>query len=138
MEVLIQKVLTDVLLALITLAGAYAVLYINKLKIKADAEIEKIADEKQRKLIQDSFERINDLVIKTVGSIENTVAKDLRQMVADGKVDKAELEKYGKQAAEEIYSQLSDDTKALAEVQINDLYKYIMDAIENQVGLIKK
>jgi vacuolar-type H+-ATPase subunit H len=137
MEALIQKVLTDILLALITLGGAYAVLYINKLKAKADVEIAKIQDEKQRKLISDAFARCNDLVVKVVGFTEQTVAKELREMVKDGKINKEELMACGKNAVDEIYSQLSDETKALLELEVNDVYGYIMNAVETEVLKIK-
>jgi hypothetical protein len=138
MEDLVQKVLIDILMALIGLASAYAVYYINKATAKVKAETENIADEKQRKLVQDALWRVEDLAIKTVESIEQTVAKETREAVKDGKVDRAELLALGTQAVDEIIGQLSEPTKTAIESEVNDLKTYVTSLVESAVLNLKR
>jgi replicative DNA helicase len=134
----IMKVLTDILYALISLAGVYIVFLINKLIAKVKAEADKIADEKQRALVQTAIDRVNDLATKTVLMIEQTAAGTLRELVKDGKVDRAELLKLGEEAVNSIYEQLSDDTLAVLELEVNDVEKYIIDTVEAAVLRLKE
>lgn len=133
----LQQALVNVIIALIGLAGAYGVFYLNKLTVKVKLQTEQLKDEKQKKLLSDAIDRINDLAQKTVAQIEQTTAKDLRKAVADGKVNKAELEDLGKQAAMEVYSQLSSDAKTILSQEMNDVQDYIMKTIESSLLNLK-
>lgn len=138
MDIQIQNVLVNILIALITLLGAYVVLYLNKLQVKVVTEIGKIKDDKQQKLFTDAINRLNDLVLKTVTQIEQTTAKDLREAIKNGKVDKAELLALGKQAVDEVYLQLTDDSLEVLEQELTDVEDYIRASVEATVFNIKK
>jgi vacuolar-type H+-ATPase subunit H len=133
----IQKILVDIAISLLSLLGVVITYYVTKLVTKIQIETAKIKDEKQRKLVEDAINRVNSLVNSTVAKIEQTVAKDLRQAVADGKVDKAELLALGQQAVDEVYMQLSEDTKKLLADQLTDVDAFIRSLVEAQVLFIK-
>jgi hypothetical protein len=133
----VTQVLINVIIALIGLAGAYLVMYLKKLQAKVELQTVQIADENQKKLVNDALDRITDLAQKTVAQIEQTTAKDLRQAVADGKVDKSELEALGQQAVTEIYSQLSLDAKAVLSTEVNDIQAYILNTVESELLKLK-
>jgi vacuolar-type H+-ATPase subunit H len=130
--------LTNIAIAIITLAGAYAVLYINKGIAKVKAETEKIQDEKQRALVNSAIDRVGDLTKKTVGSLEQVSAKSIREAVKTGIEDREKLLAIGKQAVDEIYGQLSEDTIKLLETEMFDVEKYITDTVESEVLKLKE
>lgn len=137
MEVQVQQVLVNVLTALISLGGAYIVFYVNKLVAKVKVETEKLQDEKQQKLFEDALNRVNDLIQKTVAQIEQTSAKQMREAVKDGKVDKAELEALGTLAVNNVYNQLTTDTKVVLSAELTDVEAYIQSAVEAAVLNLK-
>jgi vacuolar-type H+-ATPase subunit H len=134
----LKEALTNIGIALLSLLSAYLVYYINKLVQKIKVETAKIEDEKQRKLVEDALNRVNDLAYKTVAQIEQTTAKSLRQLVKEGKADKEQLLALGKQAVDEVYAQLSVDTKKVLTDECLDVEKYIRDCVESYVLQIKE
>lgn len=134
----LKEALTNIGIALLSLLSAYLVYYINKLVQKIKVETAKIEDEKQRKLVEDALNRVNDLAYKTVAQIEQTTAKSLRQLVKEGKADKEQLLALGKQAVDEVYAQLSVDTKKALTDECLDVEKYIRDCVESYVLQIKE
>lgn len=102
MEGLIQDFLSNLALAVVTLLASYAIYGIKKLTNKLVAETNKINEEGKRELIQDAIWRLNDVTTKTVKSIEQTVAKEMRQAVKDGIKSKEELVGLSKKALDEI------------------------------------
>jgi adenylate kinase len=135
---LVKSFLVDVGIALLGLASAYAVLYLNKATAKVKEEIGKIQDEKQRALINAAIDRVNDLAFKSVSSVEQSSAKALREAVKAGIEDRQKLLDIGKSAVEDVYNQLSPDAIALLENEVTDVKKYIMNCVESEVLKIKK
>lgn len=137
MEKIIQEFLINLLIALGGLASAYITLYISKAKAKAIAETNKLNDEKQKALINSAIERVNDLVSKGVDSAQQTLVDDLKRQIASGTATKEDLIKIGKNVAENVYNQLSEETVNVLQTEINDVQKYIIDTVESQVLKIK-
>lgn len=134
----LTNTLVTVLTALITLLGAYAVLYINKGLAKVKAETDKIQDEKQRALVNGALERVADLSKKTVGSLEQVSAKAIREGVKAGIEDREKLLAIGKQAVNEVMVQLNSDTVKLLETQLFDVEKYVKDSVEDALLHLKE
>lgn len=137
MNEIIMNVVTEVTIALIGLASAYALVLIKKGINKALAETKKIQDDRQRDLVNTALHTLDALTEKTVTSIEQTTAKEIRVAVKDGKVDRQELLDLSERAYDEITGQLKGDYKKALEETFLDLDKYIMDTIESQVLKVK-
>lgn len=133
----LQQTLIDILIALLSLGGAFLILYINKLSVKIKAETEKIQNEQQRALVGVAIERVNDLCKKTVSKIEQTTAGSLRELVKDGKIDRAELLSLGEVALDEVYAQLSNDALEVLEAEVTDVRSYILSTIESTLLELK-
>ncbi|WP_113673481.1 guanylate kinase [Vallitalea guaymasensis] len=138
MQEMLTQTLTNIGIALVVLLASYATYYIKKATAKAQAEIDKIEDDKQQKLLVNALDSLEDLAYKTVASIEQTTAKNLRELVKDGKADKQELKELSKDAAARIYNQLKPEYCKVLEDNFCNLEKYILDTIETNLPMIKK
>ena len=132
-----NQVLVNLAIAVITLLGGYAVLFIQKAIAKVNAQMIQIKDDAARKLLTNAFDDLNSLVTVTVGAIEQTTASALRQSIKDGVVDKNELLALGKLAFDNIKSKVSAETKCLITENLGNFDEYLTDLIENKVREIK-
>lgn len=80
--------LANIVLAVIALAGAYAVYYIRLAGAQVKAQTKKIEDESARALLEDALDDVERLATKAVGYTEQTVAKALREAVKAGTGDR--------------------------------------------------
>lgn len=137
MNEMIMDILVSVVVALLGLAASYVTLYAKKAKAKAEAEISKIQCEQKQGLLLGALTQIDSLVEKTVGAVEQTTAKALREAVKDGTADREKLVALSQQVYAEVVLQLSDEYEQAVEGGITDVYTYIMNCIENQVLKVK-
>ena len=133
----LTKILTDVSYAVTSLLGAYATLYFAKCKIKVDAEVSKIKDDKTKALVNTALERIGDLVIKGVGAAQQTLVPDLKNAILEGTASKEDLLKIGKDVANNVYGQLNSETILALQSEYNDIKSYIEASVEAQVLKLK-
>lgn len=131
------NVFTGVLVSLITLAGGYLVLYIRKATQRLKAETSKIEDENTRKLINDSIDRLTDIVNTNVVKAQETTIKELQLASADGVIDRDELKKVGLAVKEDVLSQMSDQLLDAVQLQIKDVGAYVEGLIEQQLLVVK-
>lgn len=131
------EVLVNVILAVITLAGSYAVYYIKKATDKLKLETEKIENEEFEKLFHTALQRLSDVTTLTVNKIEQKMAKAIRESVKNGKVDKSELELLSMEAYFEIKSVLEPEYLELIEDTLGDAQTYITNLIEDKLIEIK-
>jgi len=138
MEQILVDSLTKILISLLSLAVSYGLFYISKAKANlANATAQNIKDESQKKLIQDALDRVALIASNVVARTEQVSASAIREAVKDGKIDKTELEQLGKNAVDDVYAQLKDETKDLLENELSDLQKYITDVVEAEVLKLK-
>lgn len=129
--------LSQVLIALLGLAIAYLVNFLNKQAIKVKEQTKNIADEGKRNLVNDAIDRINKLVTVNVSAVEVSLAKAIRESVADGKVDKSELKGLANVVLDQVKGQASDDVLNFANESIGDIEGYILATIEKELAKIK-
>lgn len=129
--------LINLALALMSLLAAYATYGISKITQKAKAQTQQIKDEAQRKLLDDAIDDVEELTMKTVGAIEQTTAKELRQAVKAGTKTKDELIALSKVAAQEITAQIKPEAQELIEENFGSFEDYLMKCIENKVLYLK-
>ena len=77
--------LVNVVLAIIALAGAYGVYYIRLGAAKLKEQTAQIKDEAGRKVLEDALDDVVNLATVSVGAMEQTTAKALRDAVKNGK-----------------------------------------------------
>ena len=133
----IQIYLNQILTVLGSFAVAYLTMYIAKAKAKLAAEVDKIADDKARDLLDAAISRIDNLVLKGVNSAEQTLILDIKKQIAEGTATKQNLLDIGKNVADTVYSQLSKDTVATLNLEMNDLSGYIVSSVEAQILTLK-
>ena len=126
-----------ILLALLGLLSAYIVQLINKVKVRTEVETAKIKDESQRQLINDALNRVQQLANDTVVATEQSIARELRESVKDGKIERSELVALGKQVSTDVYAQLTPQTKELLSQEITDIQSYIENAVEKALFELK-
>lgn len=136
----IQQALNDFLTTILTLglgllAGVIA-LYVEKLKVKIKEETAKIRDEQTRALVDSAIDRLDKLIDDNVQSAQVTLVDQIKKGAVDG-YDIQDLKDVKQVVVENIYAQLTDDSKKLIETEIRDLDLYVSNKIEIVLGQIK-
>ena len=136
----IQQALNDFLTTILTLglgllAGVIA-LYVEKLKVKIKEETAKIRDEQTRALVDSAIDRLDKLIDDNVQSAQVTLVDQIKKGAVDG-YDIQDLKDVKQVVVENIYAQLTDDSKKLIETEIRDLDLYVNNKIEIVLGRIK-
>ena len=99
------ELLVNVALAVLALAGAYAVYYIRLGTSKLKAQTAQIEDASTRKVLDDALEDVANLATLSVGAMEQTTAKALREAVKGGKASREELVALGKQVFDQLQTE---------------------------------
>lgn len=131
------QVLTDITLAAISLLAAYALHYIRVGVDKLRAQTAKLDDDRERKLLDDALGDVEKLAYKTVAATEQTTARQLREAVKDGKIDRTELTKLGRQARMEVTAAISPDAQILITDKLGSFDDYVTKCVEEAVLKLK-
>ena len=123
---------------LLAIASAYATLFVAKATQKAKAEVEKLNDERQRKLIDATLNRVDELLKTNIIALENTVKKDMLELIADGKIEKEELKKLAENVKINVINQLGEGSMAILNETLGDVNGYLEVRIEEKLAEIKK
>ncbi len=129
----VSEAAVTIVLALVGLLAAFATYGIHKLTEKVKAQTAQLKDEDARRLLNNALEDVEELTTVTVASIEQTTAKQLREAVKDGKVDRSELVALSKQAADEIAAAVKPETQKVIEENFGSFRDYISKLIEEKV-----
>ena len=129
--------LVNILLAVITLGGAYALYYLKLGAAKVKAQTAQIEDQQARQLLDDALDDVLNLVSVGVGAMEQTTAKALRQAVKDGKADREELLALGKQVLE-VKAAVAPGTQEVITKHLGNFEDYVMKCIEDAVLKVKQ
>lgn len=127
----------SIALAVISLGGAYAVYYIHAAAQKVKAQTAQIKDQALRQQLDNALDDTEYLAGVTVGAIEQTAARQLREAVKDGKVDKEELQALAAQAFAEIKSSVSPEAQKVISDNLGDFDAYLTNLIERKVLELK-
>lgn len=131
MDEMLMNVLINILLSFLTLGGAYIIYLVNKLIIY-------LKQKTKSEELTNALNQVNKLAETTVKSIEQTVAKEIREAVKDGKVTKDELKKLSNKAFEEIIKSLSPEYLSVLENGMGNIDIYVTNLIEQKVLELKK
>ena len=128
--------LTTVITGGIGVISTTIAVYFNNLKVKIQAETNKIQNEETKKLVNNALDRLNDLVITNVQSAQETLVKTIKEESKDG-YSKEDLLAVKDVVKNNILVQLSQDSKDLLASEISDLDLYVDNKIEVILAEIK-
>ena len=136
-----REVMIDVLtIALVPVLAYFVTLGAKLLRAKIEEMKEKAIKEGNAKLAA-AFELAQNAVSvvaeTTVGKIEQVKARDIREMVKDGSVDRQELCKLADGAYQEIINTLKPEIIETLQLVLSDPSSYIRNEIENKVLEVK-
>ena len=121
----------------LAVASAYGSLLIARATQKIKLEIEKLNDETQKKILDDTLDRVNNLLQTNIIAMENTVKKDMLASIADGKIEKDELKTLADNVKNNVLKQLSEDSLAVLNDSLGDVNGYLEVKIEEILAQIK-
>ena len=141
MEELLQgtvvQLLGIVMGGILAIASAYMTLFVAKATQKAKVETEKLNDERQRKIVNATLDKVDELLRTNIIALENTVKKDMLVLIADGKIEKDELKTLAKNVKENVLNQLGNDSLAVLNDALGDVNGYLEARIEEKLVEIK-
>jgi len=137
-QTMASEVLVNVALGVITLLGAYAVYYIRVGVSMAKAKTAQIENDATRKLLNDALADVENLAVKSVGAMEQTTAKTLRDAVKVGNGDREKLVALGKQVFDEVKAAITPDAQALITKNLGSFDSYLTKCIEDAVRRVKQ
>ncbi|PYG86722.1 hypothetical protein LY28_02748 [Ruminiclostridium sufflavum DSM 19573] len=133
----VSEAAVTIVLSLIGLLAAYATYGIHKVTQKVKTQTVQIKDDTARQLLSSALEDVEELTVVTVAALEQTTAKQLREFVKDGKVDRAELVALSKQAADEITAAVKPEAQKIIEENFGSFRGYVSKLIEEKVLKLK-
>ena len=129
--------LVNVVLAIIALAGAYGVYYIRLGAAKLKEQTAQIKDETGRKVLEDALDDVVNLATVSVGAMEQTTAKALRDAVKNGTASREELLALGKRVFDDVKKAISPEAQQVITDNLGSFDKYLTAVIEDAVLNIK-
>lgn len=121
----------------LAVASAYAGLLVARATQKIKLEIAKLDDETQKKILNDTLDRVDALLQTNIVAMENTVKKDMLVAIADGKIEKSELKTLADNVKNNVLKQLGDDSLAVLNNSLGDVNGYLEVKIEEILAQIK-
>lgn len=133
-----SEVLVNIVLAVITLAGAYAVYYIRLAGAQVKVQMSQIKDESARKVLENALDDVVNLATVSVNATEQTTARALRDAVKLGKADREELLALGKKVFDEVKSAIAPEAQQVITENLGSFDDYLSKCIEDAVLTIKQ
>ena len=121
----------------LAVASAYAGLLIARVTQKIKLEIERLNDETQKRILNDTLDRVDRLLQTNIIAMENTVKKDMLDAIADGKIEKTELKTLADNVKNNVLKQLGNDSLAVLNDSLGDVNGYLEVKIEEILAQIK-
>lgn len=134
----LQTGLVTIGVAALTALCGVAVAYINVLKQKALANIDKIEDEKAKSIASVATEQLSQVVAAVVSSIEQEEKQEILKAIEDGKVTRDELVNLKTVAIQRVKDQLLPDTWQVIQDTYKDANSYIADLVSQYVLQLKQ
>ena len=123
---------------LLAIASAYMTLFVAKATQRAKVETEKLNDERQKAIVDATLDRVDELLKTNIIALENTVKRDMLELIADGKIEKEELKKLAENVKINVINQLGEGSMAILNETLGDVNGYLEVRIEEKLAEIKK
>ena len=125
--------LANIVLAVIALAGAYAVYYIRLAGAQIKAQTRQIEDKTARELLENALDDVVNLATVSVNAMEQTTAQAVR-----GKVDREELLKLGRDVFREVKKAIAPEAQEVITKNLGSFDAYLTKCIEDAVLKVKR
>ena len=122
---------------LLAIASAYMTLFVAKATQRAKVETEKLNDERQKAIVDATLDKVDELLKTNIIALENTVKKDMLELIADGKIEKEELKKLAENVKINVINQLGEGSMAILNETLGDVNGYLEVRIEEKLAEIK-
>lgn len=129
--------LTNVVLAVLALVGAYVLYYINLAAAKVKEQTGQIEDDRARKVLEDAMDDVVHLATVSVNATEQTVAHSLREAVKNGTADREELIALGKLVFDEVKCAIAPAAQEVITKNLGSFDDYLSAVIEDAVLKVK-
>ena len=130
--------LANIVLAVIALAGAYAVYYIRLAGAQVKAQTKQIEDKTARELLENALDDVVNLATVSVNAMEQTTAQAIRDKVKEGKVNRAELLKLGRDVFNEVKAAIAPEAQEVITKNLGSFDAYLTKCIEDAVLKVKQ
>ena len=131
------QMLATLALGVISLVGAFGLYYIRKGAMWLDEKTKQIKDEKLRAQLDNALDDVENLAVVTVGALEQTTAKALREAVKDGSVNRDELVSLSGKAFAEIKAKIGPEAQQVITKNLGSFDEYLSNLIEVKVLELK-
>lgn len=131
-------VLLNVSLAVITLLGACAVYYIRLGAEKLKVQTAQITDDAGRKVLENALADVVGLAELSVGAMEQTTAKALREAVRSGTAKPEKLAALGTQVFNEVKTAIAPEAQRVITQNLGSFDAYLTKCIEDAVLRVKQ
>ena len=121
----------------LAVASAYCGLLVARATQKIKLEIERLNDETQKRILNDTLDRVNSLLQTNIIAMENTIKKDMLVAIEDGKIEKAELKTLADNVKNNVLKQLGNDSLEVLNNSLGDVNGYLEVKIEEILAQIK-
>lgn len=133
-----SEMLVNIVLAVIALVGAYAVYFIRLGASKVKAQTSQLKDEAGRKLLENALNDVVNLATLSVGAMEQTTAKALREAVRSGTADREALVALSKQVFDEVKAAIAPEAQRVITDNLGSFDTYLTKCIEDAVLKVKQ
>lgn len=130
--------LQTVILGILNIGAGYLVYYVKQISDNAKIKNQKNKNEEQKILIDNTIDRLDTLINKSVVATNETLAKAIKEGLADGKTNREELLALKDVVIRDVKNQLSQDSQDLISIEIKDIDSYISNSIEVALKNIKE
>lgn len=133
-----STVLANIVLAVIALAGAYAVYYIRLAGAQVKAQTKRIEDATAREQLENALDDVVNLATISVNAMEQTTAKAIRDGVKAGVNSKEELLILGKKVFCEVKAAIAPEAQRVITENLGSFDDYLTKYIEDAVLKVKR
>lgn len=130
--------LANIVLAVIALAGAYAVYYIRLAGANVKAQTKKIKDETARQLLENALDDVVNLATVSVNAMEQTTAKAIRDGIKAGANAREQLTILGTKVFCEVKAAISPEAQRIITENLGSFDDYLEKCIEDAVLKVKR
>lgn len=132
-----SEALLSLALGVVSLLGAYGMYFIHKAAAKVRAQTQQIRDDAQRALFESALSDCERLALVTVGAIEQTTAKSLREAAKTDPSKREELVALSRKAFDEIKAAITPEAQQTITKNLGSFDAYVQKLIEEKVIELK-
>lgn len=130
--------LTDAVLAVVSLAGAYGIYFIRLCATKVKSQTAQLRNERTRWALDTALDDVRQLAELSVGAMEQTTAKALRENVKNGTANREALLALSKTVFNEVKSAITPEAQAVITRTLGSFDDYLTKCIEDAVLKVKQ